>query len=289
MMSRRGFTMIEMMVALVMTGIVVGALYQLLVTNQRVYRQQTERVDLNSNMRAAVAIVPTEVRELNAADTVESDITAMGDSAMTYKAMRAFYVLCQAPVIAGPNGTLLAWRNTPLGLRQADMGRDSVLIFAEGDPLTERDNMWVHANVRAALTLGVGCPGGAPSVAIPVNNVWPTNGLRRVLTGAVVRSFETSQLLAYPDVNGDWWLGGRSFVKATGWSGIQPVLGPLSANGLKLAYFDAAGVVTAVPENVARIGVTVIGRSWTRSAGGSTSKFAVDTLVTHIALRNIPR
>lgn len=288
-MNRRGFTLVGLMIALVMTGIVVAALYQLLLTNQRVYREQTERVDLNANVRAAVAILPTELREMNAADTVESDITAMGDSALRYKAMRSFFVLCQPPVTAGPNATLFVWRNTSLGLRAIDDDRDSVLIYAEGDPLTARDNLWIHANVRAAISPGTGCPGGAPSIAIPINNVWPAGSLNRVLLGAPIRSFETIELLTYADLGGDWWLGARNFSKGKGWSAIQPILGPLAASGLKLQYFDANGAVTAVPEQVARIGATVIGRSWTKSRGGGTEAYVVDTLVTHIALRNIPR
>src|SRR5438093_9125055 len=45
-LGRRGFTMIELLIALVILGIVSAALYKVLVTNQRTYLAQTQRIDL---------------------------------------------------------------------------------------------------------------------------------------------------------------------------------------------------------------------------------------------------
>jgi len=42
-LARRGFTMIELLIALVILGIVSAALYKVLVTNQRTYLAQTQR------------------------------------------------------------------------------------------------------------------------------------------------------------------------------------------------------------------------------------------------------
>ena len=38
-MNRRGFTLIELLVSMVLLGVVALAIYQLLTTNQRLYRQ----------------------------------------------------------------------------------------------------------------------------------------------------------------------------------------------------------------------------------------------------------
>ncbi len=51
MRRERGFTLIELLMALVMTTLVAGSLYKLLLSNQRVYRHQTERVELQGNRR----------------------------------------------------------------------------------------------------------------------------------------------------------------------------------------------------------------------------------------------
>lgn len=290
-MTRRGFTLVELLVALVMTTIVAGALFQLLVTNQRVYRQQTERVDLNANVRAAVAVLPTELRELDAADTVESDLLRMGDTVVAYKAMRGVSFLCLDPVVTGPtSGTLILSASQTFGLRQIDPTFDSLLVFAENDLSTRTDDYWVHMNVAGAATPGALC-GGQASLAVPVNAVYPPNSLADVRAGTPVRNFELAQVLTYADANGAWWLGDRRFRKGTGWTEIQPALGPLAASGLRFRYYDAAGAVTAVPALVTRIGVTVIGQTSTRvsRSGSGRQEYVVDTLVTEIALRNNPR
>jgi prepilin-type N-terminal cleavage/methylation domain-containing protein len=290
-MNRRGFTLIEMMIAVVLTGIVGAAVYNTLWSNQRVYRRQTERVALQTNVRAGLGILRRELRELNSADTVQSDITVMGATAVTYKAMRTLVVLCQPPVNAGATGTLIAWRTSLRGIRAIDGSRDSVLIYAERDQAVESDDYWVHANVGAGVAMGTACPGLAASITIPVTNVWPVNGLGGVFAGAPARTFETMQLLAYSDAAGEWWLGGKSYIKVGGWSATEAILGPLSGAGLHLSYYNSAGAVTAIPEQVARIGVTIVGRSTeaVASLGGGPQAYLRDSLVTDIALRNIPR
>src|SRR5438046_2476545 len=61
-LARRGFTMIELLIALVILGIVSAALYKVLVTNQRTYLAQTQRIDLQHNNRAAATILPAALR-----------------------------------------------------------------------------------------------------------------------------------------------------------------------------------------------------------------------------------
>src|SRR5439155_1750122 len=64
--TRRGFTLIELLVALVILGFVSAAIYKVLVTNQQTYVAQTQRIDLQQNIRAAATILPAEFREMNA-------------------------------------------------------------------------------------------------------------------------------------------------------------------------------------------------------------------------------
>ncbi len=52
--GRRGFTMVELLIALVLLGLVSAALYRVLVNNQRLYMAQTQRIDLSQNIRAAL-------------------------------------------------------------------------------------------------------------------------------------------------------------------------------------------------------------------------------------------
>lgn len=278
-MSKRGFTLVELLIALVLMSMVSAAIYQLLVSNQRIYRQQTQRVELNDNIRSAVAILPSEFRELNAADPLGSDIVLMSDSAMTYKVMRNLYVSCANSV-----GTEVLVDTTRFGLRGLDVATDSLLIFADSTSGSGRDDRWVHVNLTKIET-GNNCPGGAPSFKLSFfPAVLVTDS---VLAGSPIRGFEVVEVRSYTDANDALWLGGRRWNKNTGWSSIQPFVGPLEAGGLRFTYYDANDAVTANVAQVARIAITVIGRTAepVQLSGGGIG-YLVDSLVTHVALRN---
>jgi hypothetical protein len=72
---------------------------------------------------------------------------------------------------------------------------------------------------------------------------------------------------------------------------IQPLVGPLIGNnGLTLSYYDAAGVVTAVPTSVVQIEIKVRGRTAqpVRQADGTQAP-QVDSILARVALRNNKR
>ncbi len=279
-MTRRGFTLIELLVGLVLTGIVSAAIYQLLVSNQRVYREQTQRIELNDNLRSAMAILPAELRELSTIDAAGSDIIAMNDSTLRYKAMRSFYTVCSPLAI----GSTISLNPMAGGLRNLDASRDSILIFADGISTDTREDRWVRANV-VAVSSGTNCNGG-PSVDVTIGGI--TLGVvDSVVQGSPVRGFEVVEFLVYQDSYGARWLGIRQYSKGGTPGTPQPLLGPLEPGGLRFTYFNAAGNPTTDPRQVVRIGITVIGRTQqqVRTTGG-TMGYVVDTLSTQVALRN---
>lgn len=286
MTNRRGFTLVEMLIALVLVGIVGAALYQLLVNNQRLYQEQTQRVQVNESARAAISLLPGEVRELNPADPAESDVVAMSATSLTYKAMRGLYFLCLPPNTGASQVTL---DNTLVyGIRRLDPGQDSVLIFAENDATTRLDDGWLHANVTAATT-GTACPGGKPSLQLQLASI-SGGSLSGVLTGTPLRNYEVAEVLTYADGYGDQWLGGRIFRKGSQtWSDTQPIVGPLSTSGMQLVYYDAAGAVTGAPSAVARIEIAVqsrASRATVRRVSGPD--YLLQDLMTHVTVRNTP-
>lgn len=286
-MTRRGFTLVELLVALVLVGIVAASIYQLLINNQRIYLEQTERVDLNATIRAAVALLPSELKEADATDALESDILGIWADSISFKAMRALYVLCQTPPTGTTtSGNIVAYRSTAFGIRGVDAGSDSMLVFSEGSPYLRADNTWLHANV-SGVSYGSACPGSAASVTFALTGIEPSGGLNNVTASAPVRAYEVIKIVTYTDALGDLWLGRREYQKGSGWSSTQPLLGPLAASGLQFTYYDSSGNVTATPANVARIEVRVIGQtSRTVRASDGTIRYVVDTLTTQVALRN---
>src|SRR5213596_4420493 len=151
LLARRGFTLVELLVALTLLGIVSAAIYKVLVNNQRLYLAQTQTIDLNQNLRAAAAILPAEFRELDAAD---GDITAMGPDSIRMRTGRQLAFLCATPLLGGGAGQIsLTVRQTPIfGNRQTYSVNDSLLIFYEGDPSTRNDDSWVLGQVKTVAT-----------------------------------------------------------------------------------------------------------------------------------------
>ena len=282
MRSRSGFTLVELLVALVLFGLVGTSIYQLLVTNQRLYLTQSERVNTNQAARAAASILPGEIRELSASDAAGSDIVTATATGFRYRALKNVYFAC----MDGVAGTVTVDGRTWFGIRAVDVTTDSLLIFAENDPATRSDDGWLHADVTAAAT-GVLC-GGALSVTLTV--ALAAGSIGGVLSGAPVRSYQLEQVSLYQDAAGDYWLGSQSISKGSGAAGtIQPIVGPLSSAGLALRYYDQFGVVTADRSAIARVAISVTSQSGGMVRTDSGIGFITQDLTTDVALRNSAR
>jgi prepilin-type N-terminal cleavage/methylation domain-containing protein len=291
-MSRRrsGFTMIELLVALVLLGIVSTALYRVLVNNQRLYMAQTQRIDLSQNIRAAAAILPAEFRELDAA---EGDIAAMSATSIQIRAMRWLGFLCAVPGLGGAlNGVGLIVRGGAPG-QQAFYGArginqtDSLLVYYDGNQASRTDDFWALGSITAAPN-GQNCTDGTNGQRLITNlnllGLGP-NVANAITMGAPVRGYErvTYQLWQSP-TDGLWYIGFQPFGQS-----MQPLIGPvLPGNGLSLQYYDVNGAVTAVRANVARIDITVRARTTVavRRGGQAARQVVVDSVVTSVALRN---
>jgi prepilin-type N-terminal cleavage/methylation domain-containing protein len=288
--SRRGFTMIELLIAMVLMGIVSAAIYRVLVNNQRLYLAQTQRIDLAQNIRAAGSILPAEFRQLNASD---GDISAMSATSISIRAMRWLGFACTPPVLGGAlNGVSMIIRGgapgQPLffGSRGINKDTDSLLIYYDGDPTTRADDFWATGQITAAPN-GQNCADGqnGQRLILTVNLLGlGANAAGAIPVGAPVWGFERVTYQLYqPAGDTSWYVG---FQPAAGT--MQPLIGPVLVNGLTLSYFDLNGNVTAVPAQVARIDITVRARTAAaiRKGGQAPLQAAVDSLVTSVALRN---
>jgi prepilin-type N-terminal cleavage/methylation domain-containing protein len=296
-LARRGFTLIELMVALVLLGIVSTAVYKILVNNQRIYLAQTQTIDLQQNIRAAAAILPAEFRELDAAD---GDIKAMTATSLRIRAMRELAFVCADPVLGGGIGQItLTVRKTPIyGTRQTFTKGDSILVYWEGNPTTRTDDQWLPAQLQADGapgvcndTLGANNPAWLLSLQPQWINDPTLNRAGAITRGAPVRGFDKVAYELYqapaPDTN--WYLGQRN--PAQGGT-IQPMIGPLiGPNGVTFSYYDSVGAVTADSSKVAQIGFVLRARTASpiRSAGTGVQDYKIDSVVSWVALRNNPR
>jgi prepilin-type N-terminal cleavage/methylation domain-containing protein len=279
-MSRsRGFTLVEVLLALVIMGVVTGAIYSLLVNSQRLSVAQAEQVHLQSNVRTGSLLVPNELRELNTVvgGAVDQNDILAGSNANTilYRAMRGMGFICTAPAA----NQLVIAQNTWTGLRAPNAARDDIYVFNDqGDDDTSND-LWQQLVLTAVTAGAASCDGATPGYTLDAAGVPAA-----AIVNTPVRVFEQMRLQLYAE-GGEWWLGAQSVVDA----GLQPILGPLTANGFALRYLDANGNET--PGNLANVRsveVTVQGLTEdnVRIGGSGSLGRPQEALLTQVMLRN---
>ncbi len=288
--GRRGFTMIELLVALVLLGLVSAALYRVLVNNQRLYMAQTARIDLSQNIRAASTILPAEFRELDAS---EGDITAMSATSISMRTMRWLGFACNTPGLGGAlnSVSVIVRGGTPgqplfFGARGIN-NTDGVLIYYDGNVNSRTDDFWATGTITASPN-GQNCNDGTNGQRLLLNinllGLGP-NVAGAIPLGAPVRGWEAVNYSLYQPAGDTSWYVGFQPAGQT----MQPLIGPvLAGNGLQFQYFDVNGNVTAVRAQVARIDITVRARTAAavRAGGQAARATVVDSVVTSVALRN---
>lgn len=303
---RRGITLPEMMVVLVLLGLVVGGLMTVLVRQQRFYTGTSEIIQTKGSARQAIDILSSELRGISTGTRGGApnnvDIYAMSDSSLTFRSQFGGSVICTIDptrtVITLPPRTMAAQNSLTSFLSDAQAG-DSVFVFDGGAQQGTTDDRWWR--VALARDPGVGICPVAP-VGFTASAAEEAQGIEIVLTdalapdvviGAPIRFFRPASYSLYQEAGGDWWLGYFS-CPASVCSVRQPVSGPYrpydrpgGASGLAFAYFDSTGAATADPRQVARI--DVIARSQSQYnldvANTRNSKYQ-DSLGVSIAVRN---
>jgi type II secretory pathway pseudopilin PulG len=279
--SRVGFTLLETVVATAMSLVVCAALYQLLLTTQRLARMQSEHLTLQATVRNAVLVVLNELRELaisSPAQPGENDVLAASGTALVYRASRGFGLLCQPST---PTQLRLS-QGGFTGARDPQPGRDTALVFIEGDTSTDVDDFWLPLGIMGVSTTA-SCAGPEPGITLTVA---PAASLASVPAGTPVRVVEPMELKLYRS-EGKAWLGLRSIASG---EAVQPLAGPLADDGLSLVYRDQEGRQTSDLFALRSIGLELIAMAEVPPGGGDHERSpSMEQLAAGIALRNVPR
>jgi hypothetical protein len=269
-------TLVELLVALVLTGLVASAVLALVVLGQRAYQWQHAAVAVSVTLRAAATMLPLELAGLDA-------LVATEPAAVSFQVARTQSFLCALPQVSGPHtGSLTVGAEPRYGMRAPDPRRDSVLVYAQADPTSDHDDYWVRADLVGLRRAAATCPDGAAGVILELAAISTRGGLLDVHAGAPVLTNELMQLAAYRAGDGTWWLGARGRAKASGWSTIQPVLGPLAPNGFRLSYIAASGAPAARSGEVSRIDIWLVAQAPAGLGAGPLR----DSVWLEIGLRN---
>jgi prepilin-type N-terminal cleavage/methylation domain-containing protein len=281
----QGFTLVEILVVTLLSALIMGSIYQMVVMQDKTTRNQYAIVETNQNARTAIAILSADLKEISA---VAGDVIAADSVSITFRALRKAGIACAAP---GGAGTTLDVHE----LGAAFIAGDSVLVFAEGaNASSALDDTWVISRLSnvAALTV-VNCGGLNPFQATGWRRL-TMNGavLGTVTTGALVRSFNSTRYRLTN--NGEWGQLLRQEATAPNWIATETAvldrLATIEGGGLRFRYFNAAGnqiaynTLNANLNNIMRVQVKVTGKS-ASSVGKTGSNRYTDSLVTTVYLR----
>lgn len=286
-MRTRGFTLVELLVALVMLGLIGASTYGVLVRTQRTQQAQLVRAENQANVRAGALILPADLREIGF-DTVPnisrtSDIVSFARDRVRFLAGRGFGIICDFS-LTQVTVALPVW-----GLRDPVL-TDRFRLFVENDLNTGVDDAWVPLPVTAISN--VTCPTGERglrlSTALPVVAT-------QVFAGSPVRWMEEVEYGIY-QAGTEWWLGQRSYA-GVGSPAWQPVLGPLApytadaASGLILDYRTATGGTAGAVFDIRYIDISLrgVGSRATSLGGGAARQVDTVGVTTRVALRNTLR
>ncbi len=322
MMRTRGFTLVEMIVYILLSGIVMTSVYQLLIGQSRAYGKQRELMDVHGSLRAASALLSWEIRQGSASG---GDLSAIGVNSIALRSVQGAGIVCAvhntiprvglgktwgdiddtaddsalvyaADTDAWMSGTIDKIFSAPAGVPWCDWGGGASIVPEVVLDLT------VSGDISAAHLAYCMSLSGAPQANCLGEPDWPTYcaglvGLPKIACNAALAAaqaqagslavgalFRAFRRVEYGlyEYGGRWWMGRKVGAAAS----YELLTGPLRSavnGGLVFTYYDAAGAVTADPTQVAAVEFVIRAESY--GVPDSKSGYQVDTLATMVAVR----
>ena len=308
MLTRRhGFTLVELLVAMVLLALVGGAIVTVLLRQQQFYNSTHTVLETRQQIRQAAAMLPSDLRGIS---SVGGDIYAMTDSSIEFRSAFGTGIVCITTPATGRVNLV------PLNLLRgsafttwftAPVANDSVAIYDDGATFSGNDDVWrMHGitTVTALAGSAVNCPNttglAQPADLFASNTIYQLTlspvQTATIRVGAAVRFFRKVHYSLYRNAaDGLWYLGfyDCKFGRTPNCNAIQPIAGPLNAysagstSGLQLTYYDSLNVVTAVRNQVARISLVARGQSSDLvNLTGGRGKLFGDSIRIEVGLRN---
>ena len=291
--SRRGFSLVELIVILALSTVVIGGLTSVLVRQQRFYRGTADLIETRSQIRQAAGIIPSDLRGVS---TIGGDILAITDTSMVFWATIGQAVTCVGvpgsysisipPLTLANNNTLASFTMTPAA-------GDTVWVYENGATEAASDDHWEAYGITGPPTISnLPCATLVNGVDLATDRysfplAKPLNA--DVETGNPVRFVRRTRYSLYQATDGGWYLG---YCSPACVGAPQPIAGPFlpaggGTSGVSFSYTDVNGAVTAIPANIAQVSVVVRGKTeGLVDMGGYKNTQVGDSLRFSVAIRN---
>lgn len=292
---RRGFTLTELLITIVILGLLGSAVASLMLGQQRHFQRTSEEMTVRRNLRKAMAMLPTELQGISSPG---GDISAFSSGSITFRSTIGSSLICakgsgtqiDVPPVNTTRTTTSSWYTLPAA-------GDTVFALRNDSSGIDGD-YWSAHRITAVAASASYCPtatytdaaldNGKLRYRFSVTPALPDS----VLTGGALRFTRSARYNMTQAPSGRWYINRQEMVGGV-WLANVPVAGPFVApglgntGGLVLAYFDSTGAVTANASRIARIGVQLRAQGNSSSGPVGTSTTIVrDSVSIGIAVRN---
>ncbi len=248
---RRGFTLLELIVVMIVGGIALGLLAGISMRQQRAVNELADAAALSSQVHDAAAILPIDLRGASAAD---GDIREARDTAIELRTTIASAVICDTGAAALVLSPAIDAPDTYAGTVASIAVGDTAWLLVPGDSL----DSWRPYRVASSGAAPAGtCLALGPRLSSPARAQSRTSlALAESpplasLVGVPLRVTRPARYSLYRASDGAWYVGERDWnTSSARFNTIQPVSGPyLSAlqGGLRFQYVDSSGRALASP------------------------------------------
>lgn len=294
MSVRRGFTLVELLIALSLLAIVGATIARLVTGQQRFYASVDARLAMHSRVRDGADILAIALRH---AAVQGSPITLATDTAIELSTIIGVGTVCGgsgARVALAPETLANALPLTALAVSPDSL--DELFVFDQHAPAQWRHARIVDVTATPASTwCGASPLLSATDVASGRVTELTVSPPVTLASGAPARLLRHVRFDVYRAGDGLLYLGYRRC--PLGCTAVQPVSGPYgsAAGAIMLRYFDVTGSSLLTPVSVAALAritrVDVIVRASSARVldlPGRGRGLARDSAVASIALRNAP-
>jgi len=285
---RRGFTLAEVTLALVLGALILGLVAAAGSRLEHQLAGEADRLTVREQLAAAAEVLPIDLRGLSPAS---GDIAAGGarDSSVELRG-----IIGNALVCGGSSTSLILAPYLGPGARSiapVAQDGDTAWLLTDGDSAES----WRPVRLRAMRRITGNCSfvsDASGAAVFDVGHLWAADLRDSVaaVAGAIVRLTRPMRLSFYRASDGRWYLGLRSWSSAgLQFNSIQPISGPYAPvsgdGGTRLQYFDSAGnriaSGSADTRAIARVEAVLLGESSPRQPA-----LPRESVVVVAALRN---
>lgn len=247
---RRGWTLHEMIVSLVVAGAIVALAASAATGQLRFFRGAGEVSALRIQLTQGAMVASNVLRDVGS----RHDIHVALDSAVEVSVTIGSAITC-----ASDTGRLRVTRPQASGATLASFIEEPQVGDVVHAFLADSSAGWLRLTVAAA-------PVSVPCVRFPESAAWLVAVAEPfvVPAGAPVRFARRNRLSHYRASDGRWYLGLREWNASLGrFNAIQPVAGPFapystSAGGIRFDYRDEAGRLLELPVDPGRVALVTI-------------------------------